>query len=339
MQHFSQFDLVRQGCLNTGLLRFIQSLVVAILAIFITIASLLSLDNIADVQANNTNPTTLLRLSPKISSRFASGCDYQTKILTDNPIAYWRLGEISGTTAVNIGSLGSAVDGTYQGGVSLGVNGLLAGESDTAVYFDGIDDRIDIPDHDAINTGLFYNARTIELWFKADTVDGRQILYEEGGDLRGLNIYIDTGNLYVNGWNVATNGGTTAPWGPTFVSTPISTNTIYHTALVFAADTTGPSTTLTGTITGYLNGSSFGVVSGTGQLFGHGANIGLGAAHESSSYHDGTHGATPYRFTGIIDEVALYNDSLSGTQIQTHYLACINPTPSPIYLPIIMVNS
>ena len=345
MQHFSVSYIVNQGLLNKGLLRFIQFLIVVVLALAITTLSLLSLDQIATAQASSHDIATHLRFSPEINSFFASQCDYQTRILTDNPMAYWRLGETSGITATNIGGLGSVVDGSYVGGVILGQSSLIADENDSAVRFDGVDDKIKIPDHDAINTDLYYNARTIELWFQADSVNDRQILYEEGGDLRGLNIYIDAGELFINGWNVVTNGGTTAPWGPSFVSTPISANTVYYTAMVLEADTTSPNTTLTGTITGYLNGNSFGVVSGVGQLFGHGDNIGIGSPSGSSSYHDGTHGAMPYRFAGIIDEVALYNDYLSAIQIQNHYLACLNPnpspdpTPGPIYLPVIVSHS
>jgi|GEM_PF-5982740 len=336
MQDFLVPFLVKQGFLNKGLSRFIQCWVAVTVATFITISSLLSLGQIAIAQANSSDVSTILRLVPKINSPLAAQCDYQTRILSDNPIAYWRLGETSGVIATNMGSLGSAVDGSYEGSVTLGQSGLISGESDTAVRFDGIDDEINIPDHDAINTGKLYNARTIELWFKADTVSDRQVLYEEGGENRGLNIYIEGGNLYVNGWNLPVNGaGTTTPWGQSFVSSSISANTTYYTALVFKADTTGPTATLTGTITGYLNGASFGSVSGIGQLYGHGDDVGIGAVNQRSFYHDGTHGPTPYHFTGIIDEVAIYDYPLTTSQIQNHHLPCI----SPIYLPIIVVNS
>ena len=344
MQHLLVPYLVQQGRLNNRLLRVIRCLVAATIAVVMTIFSFLTLGQMAIANTNSDDITSLLRLTPRNSPLFASQCDYQTKILADNPIAYWRFGETSGVTAINIGSLGNAVDGTYQGGVTLGQNGLVSGDSDTAASFDGINDRVKIPDNTAINSGGPYNNRTIELWFKANTVSDRQILFEEGGEVRGMNIYIDAGKLYVNAYNLwPDGGGTTTPWGPKFISTSIAANTIYHAALVFQADTTGPTTTLTGTITGYLNGVSFGTVSGLGQLYYHYNDIGIGGVQQNSYYHDntGSNGYLADQFNGIIDEVVLFNDSLTSAQIQDHATPCPapGPTPAPVYLPIILVNS
>ena len=111
----------------------------------------------------------------------AQGCVYQTNVLADSPIAYWRLGDAS-NPAVNIGSLGNAVDGTYQSGVTLGVSGLVLGDPDSAASFDGSSGYVTIPNHSAINTSGPYDAKTIELWFSAtDPLTGTQVLYEQGG--------------------------------------------------------------------------------------------------------------------------------------------------------------
>ena len=53
-----------------------------------------------------------------------------------NPVAYWRLGESSGTVAVD--ETGN-YNGTYVGSPTLGVDGLLLGDTNTAVSFDGVD--------------------------------------------------------------------------------------------------------------------------------------------------------------------------------------------------------
>ena len=58
--------------------------------------------------------------------------------------------------------------------------------------------------------------RTISLWFRADDVSinsRNQVLYEEGGTTRGLNIYLKNGSLYVGGWNSSESG-----WSGTFLS-------------------------------------------------------------------------------------------------------------------------
>src|SRR5262249_23010656 len=45
---------------------------------------------------------------------------YAANVLQYGPALYWRLDETDGTTAHNLGALGTMGDGTYQGGVVLG---------------------------------------------------------------------------------------------------------------------------------------------------------------------------------------------------------------------------
>ena len=56
--------------------------------------------------------------------------DYRAAMLITSPVGYWRLGEASGTVAVD--QMG-ANDGAYSGSPTLGVAGLLTGDPDTAV--------------------------------------------------------------------------------------------------------------------------------------------------------------------------------------------------------------
>ena len=65
-------------------------------------------------------------------------------MLADAPVAYWRLGEASGTTLAD--SSGHARTGTASGGVTLGVPGALGGDADTAVAFDGSTGRVSVAD-------------------------------------------------------------------------------------------------------------------------------------------------------------------------------------------------
>ena len=55
---------------------------------------------------------------------------YADAVLVTNPVGYWLLGEKSGTVARD--EMG-ANDGVYNGSPTLGVAGLLAGDSDTAM--------------------------------------------------------------------------------------------------------------------------------------------------------------------------------------------------------------
>ena len=63
-------------------------------------------------------------------------------------------------------------------------------------------------------------------------VTNRRVIFEEGGTIRGLNLYINSGNLYAGAWNTA-NDGAGAPWSFTFTNTPISASTNYIVSFVY----------------------------------------------------------------------------------------------------------
>ncbi len=73
---------------------------------------------------------------------------YSDEIQADNPLGYWRLGEMTGTTAVD--ASGNGIDGVYSGGVTLNVPGLPA--DNTAVLVDGTDGRVILGQPASINT-------------------------------------------------------------------------------------------------------------------------------------------------------------------------------------------
>src|SRR6266498_919228 len=58
---------------------------------------------------------------------------YEALLLDDNPVAYWRLNEASGTVAHDYAG---GIDGTYTD-ITLGVPGALTGNPDTAAEFNG----------------------------------------------------------------------------------------------------------------------------------------------------------------------------------------------------------
>ena len=70
----------------------------------------------------------------------------------------------------------------YSGSPTLGNSGLIwSGYGNSSVEFDGVDDGVLIPDHSSINTSGSYGQKTIELTFNADSLSGKQVLYEQGG--------------------------------------------------------------------------------------------------------------------------------------------------------------
>jgi Concanavalin A-like lectin/glucanases superfamily len=83
---------------------------------------------------------------------------YRGEVLADDPIAYWRLNDgDGGVTAAD--SSGNGREGTYDGGAH-SVSGALVTQPDSAAFFDGESDWIDIPDLDL--GGDF----TLEVWVR-----------------------------------------------------------------------------------------------------------------------------------------------------------------------------
>jgi len=92
-----------------------------------------------------------------------------------------------------------------------------------ALNFNSTSGSVSIPNHSDINLGT-HSQRTVEAWFKVDdkTRSHKQTIYEEGGTVRGLNIYIHTnGTLYGGAWNEnESNWMVTGSPGTTFRITP-----------------------------------------------------------------------------------------------------------------------
>ena len=81
------------------------------------------------IDASLSNVFSYDALNRLTSDTWATSGAYSASVLADSPVAYWRLGEMTGTTAQDIS--GNGHDATYHGTVALGTLGLVAG-TDTA---------------------------------------------------------------------------------------------------------------------------------------------------------------------------------------------------------------
>jgi len=261
-------------------------------------------------------------------------------ILEDDPTVYYRLGEISGTTAVS--EVGVGINGTYvsvNGGTlpGLGAERLVVGAKSGAVLFDAAsENRVNMPDHAATNTGGPYKERTMELWFKPRTLPAtsdpadNQVIIEGGGRTRGLTIYLvgddtkDEATLYMHVWNRAEEIWGSLDNDPIFVSTGgIKAGETYHMAFVMNGDDTLDG--FDGTVTGYLNGEAFEEVSGVHLLYNHGDDYAIGGVWTNALFHDEEVASnlsavgSGFFFDGWIDEVAFFGTALSADRIKAHY--------------------
>jgi hypothetical protein len=216
----------------------------------------------------------------------------------------------SGTQATDL-----SPDGNNQGILHNGATFKNSGSSrGSVVSFDGINDYIHVNDSDDINSNI--NAkRTVSLWFKVDDKnisDRKQVLFEEGGNKRGLNIYVHSGRLYVGAWN---NEASESNWQGTYLATgALSSNKWHHVTLVLNAQENN-STLQAGALTAYLDGVKFGTGQGS-QLWSHRDDTGIGAVNKGTQFHDGdVNGTGTNAFKGEIDEVKVYNRALAGAEI------------------------
>ncbi|MBE9176649.1 hypothetical protein IQ225_17435, partial [Synechocystis salina LEGE 06155] len=158
----------------------------------------------------------------------------------------------SGLTITDKSSNGNQNNGTVKGGmlITTDVNNL----NNFVAKFDGLDDCITIANSADINTQN-HAQRTISINFKVDDIkisDRKQVIYEEGGQGSGLNIYIFDGKLYIGIWD-------TQIWQGTYLSTSEIQSNQWHNIVLVLDTQAGIKTLQENAFRGYLDNNLFGV--------------------------------------------------------------------------------
>jgi len=246
-----------------------------------------------------------------IADHYNSFSPYAQEVLAAGPVAYWRLGEQAGTVAYNAVNV-TQYNGTYQNGPQLRqTDRPLANDIDTAVDFDGSDDRIQV----AYDAALHPASLSVSLWAK---VEGGQGTYRSpltartssvGGSLntQGYNFFASQSDR----WEFWTGQGANLTYdvlsGPPVVLDQ-------WTQVVGTFDAASKKKLL------YING----------QLFG--SKTGLYApmtATNSLWIGRGGDGGTEFPFNGKLDEVAIYNRPLSRAEVARQYELAVTGTLTP----------
>jgi len=226
-------------------------------------------------------------------------------ILANDPVIFYRLNETSGTVATNLGSAGAVLNGVYQGGVTQDSGELHLGINNASARFDGVDDRVAVPNNLLVNTdGAGYAERTVELTFEANALGGRQVLFEEGGTANSAAIYLDGDQIYF----VARDAG---DFGPFDISATIEEGEVYQAAFVLDSDS--------GTFTGFLNGEVVGQGSVNRPLSRHSGAVAIGRNAGGTFFHDGANAGNGEYFNGRISDFALYNSVLSQDDLRARF--------------------
>lgn len=216
---------------------------------------------------------------------------YSSEVLADSPLAYWRLGDTSGTTATD--SSGNSKNGTYSGGYTLNTTGLLTSDVDKAVAFDGSSGMVTVADATDLT------AFTVECWIKTSDSNAK-LVARRGTDTSGdttsiFKLQISGGNIQGVVWK---NGST----ADSVTGTSVNNNAAHHVALTYDGTT----------IRLYLDGASVGTPA---------SGIVSGALPTVDSALTMAGEATFANYAGVLDEVAYYSTALSGARIAAHYAA------------------
>lgn len=214
---------------------------------------------------------------------------------------------------------------------------------------------------DDLNTERVTNDKMVFLAFRtSEEINEKQMIYEEGGTVRGFNIMIDDGLLIIGAYdkNVDNDGGVsgnadnTPAWGYSYVSNPIQPNTTYILCAQFKATTPGVlGNNANNFLRGWLNGTSFGgpgaLIGGNnfngfndqgllGTLYDHPNPCGLGAVNDDTVDREqvingNANTVGTWSFKGKLAEMCYYKNVVTETQrlivqnyLASKYLAVLN---------------
>ena len=223
---------------------------------------------------------------------------YSATVLADSPVGYWRLGDASGTSAID--SSGNSITGTYtvatNGSFTLGTTGLLAGDSDTAVTLTrgtsgGNGGYIDCTTNALLNVGDTF---TLEAWIKLLAVDANvYTVFSKGA----------------NGYCVRINAGTVQLLKDQVAAIVSSTTAIADTNTHHIVATKAGAT-----VKMYLDG-----VDVTGTVTNATCATTTVSMKIGTDWTSGLIAQNTGNF--VIDEAAVYATALSSTRVSAHYTA------------------
>jgi VCBS repeat-containing protein len=230
---------------------------------------------------------------------------------TNNLVTYWNV-DNNGQDLAPGGSVSDTL--TLRNGASYSANGRVG----QALAFDGVNDYVSVANSADINSAPSdFVQRSISLWFKADDTSGRQVIFEEGGSINGLNIYVENGEVFVGGWSTSEGHG----WNGTWHSEAVTDGQWHHVSLVLDASANGANTTAPNSFFAYLDGQDIsGVDTSASELYrGHTGDINVGRSGGSIRYDDGSGGyesdGSANYFAGEVDDVRIYDGALSAAEV------------------------
>lgn len=151
-----------------------------------------------------------------------------------------------------------------------------------------------------------------------DDVSSRQVLYEQGGANRGLNIYLEDGRLTFSAWDVRSG------WERGAVSAPVQPNTAATAALVFDAEAQ--------VLRGFVNGVEIGAAFGVQALSKHGDGVGYGLMNSESVFEEGGVSNQDFAFGGRLFGLRVYDASAEAAEVEALHEAMTPDLSQPAFV-------
>ena len=232
-----------------------------------------------------------------------------TNITSADLVAYWPLDEGSGETASDL--TGNGHDGALKNGVAWETTDVHVGTA--ALSFDGIDDYVEVPDHDGLD---FSNGFTIAAWIKlsdAGISSRRPIVSKEVSpdSNRGWEFKVNNGQLSMQLYSTADDEGKLTVTG----SATLEAGEWYHVVGIYSSS--GPEQF-------YINGELDKEQELVTTLQANDSPVNIGAYRWNG-----------YRvyFAGLIDDLQIHDVALSADEIfmlmtgQDSFPEARNPSP------------
>jgi len=254
-------------------------------------------DNISENNLDNENTPSTSRINPLFWFKVDSLKGYKN----GDKIKTWKDQSVNRHDAITFGENSLPVF-RYEP--------ILNENARPYLEFDGKSRRFVIYNHSDINIKYFYLEKTIIAVFKTSyDIESQQVIYEEGGPVRGLNISIHKGRMFIGGYNFAYDDNDTTPWGYVHLSMPIELNQFYIAVLAFNFNKKA--------FEGYLNGKYLGKIDKIGILYRHPDGVGIGAVNSDTILYNnifrfGYGGG--HHFNGGIYEILYYDNAFNTSQ-------------------------
>jgi hypothetical protein len=231
-----------------------------------------------------------------VSAGAAPSPSYPDEVMADGPAGYWRLGETSGTVAVDRTANNSS--GLYKNGVVLGVPGALETDPDKAARFDGGNDLVEVADPASGVLDFGTDDFTTEAWVKTAVNDERGLFAKKNATASWAVTVTDDPN---HAGQLRANFKDGVLSRQLYSTRRVDDGAWHHVVVRWQRDTG---------ISFYIDAQPAG--SGGGTMPG---DVGNTAPLQIGKSPD-----NPY-LNGDVDEVAVYRSLLSPARIEAHYAA------------------